>query len=69
MCPNAQSLVCVGEDNSKEFEVMVEVHQGSLLSPLLFIIVLEALVLLGRTYMQIILSSMLTPKRNLSGGS
>ena len=32
-----------GEGYSEEFEVKVGVHQGSLLSPLLFIIVLEAL--------------------------
>ena len=40
---NARSRVCVGEGFSKEFEVKVGVHQGSVLSPLLFIIVLEAL--------------------------
>ena len=34
---------CVGEGYSEEFEVKVGVHQGSVLSPLLFIIVLEAL--------------------------
>ena len=43
MYPNARSRVCVGEGFSKEFEVMVKVHQRSVLSPLLFIIVLEAL--------------------------
>ena len=43
MYANAQSLVCVGEGFSKEFEVKVRVHQGSVLSSLLFIIVLEAL--------------------------
>ena len=37
------SRVRVGEGYSKEFEVKVGVHQGSVLSPLLFIIVLEAL--------------------------
>ena len=42
MYANAQSHVCVGEGYSEEFEVKV-VHQGSVLSPLLFIIVLEAL--------------------------
>ena len=39
----ARNRVCVGEGFSKEFEVKVGVHQGSVLSPLLFIIVLEAL--------------------------
>ena len=43
MYPNARSRVRVGEGFSKEFEVKVGVHQGSVLSPLLFIIVLEAL--------------------------
>ena len=33
----------VGEGYSEEFEVKVSVHQSSVLSPLLFIIVLEAL--------------------------
>ena len=40
---NARSGVRVGEGFSKEFEVKVGVHQGSVLSPLLFIIVLQAL--------------------------
>ena len=35
--------VGVGEGYSEEFEVKVGVHQGSVLRPLLFIIVLEAL--------------------------
>ena len=43
MYANVRSRVCVGEGFSKEFEVKVRVHQGSVLSPLLFIIVLEAL--------------------------
>ena len=43
MYANAQSHVRVGEGYSEEFEVKVGVHQGSVLSPLLFIIVLEAL--------------------------
>ena len=43
MYANARSHVCVGEGYSEEFEVKVGVHQGSVLSPLLFIIVLEAL--------------------------
>ena len=40
---NARSCVCVGEGYSEEFDVKVDVHQGSVLSPLLFITVLEAL--------------------------
>ena len=43
MYANVQSHVCVGEGYSEEFEVKVGVQQGSVLSPLLFIIVLEAL--------------------------
>ena len=43
MYANARSRVSVGEGYSEEFEVKVGVHQGSVLSPLLFIIVLEAL--------------------------
>ena len=43
MYPNAHSRVRVSEGFSKEFEVKVGVHQGSVLSPLLLIIVLEAL--------------------------
>ena len=67
MYANAQSGVRVGEGFIKEFEVKVEVHQGSVLSPLLFIIVLEALSREFRagvpweSYMQMILSSLLTP--------
>ena len=38
-----RSRLRVGEGFRKEFEVKVKVHQGSVLSPLLFIIVLEAL--------------------------
>ena len=40
---NARSRVHVGEGYSEEFEVKISVHQGSVLSPLLFIVVLEAL--------------------------
>ena len=43
MYANARRLVLVGEGYSEDFEVKVGVHQGSVLSPLLFIIVLEAL--------------------------
>ena len=43
MYANARSRVHVGEGYSEEFEVKVGVHHGSVLSPLLFIIVLEAL--------------------------
>ena len=43
MYANARSCVHVGEGYSEEFEVKVGVHQGSVLSPLFFIIVLEAL--------------------------
>ena len=43
MYANARSRIRVGEGYSEEFEVKVGVHQGSVLSPLLFIIVLEAL--------------------------
>ena len=40
---NARSQIRVGEGFSQEFDVKVRVHQGSILSLLLFIIVLEAL--------------------------
>ena len=43
MYANARSSVRVGEAYSEEFEVKVGVHQGSVLSPLLFILELEAL--------------------------
>ena len=39
---NARSHVCIAEGCSEEFEVKVGVHQGFVLSPLLFIIMLEA---------------------------
>ena len=43
MYANVWSHVRVGEGYSEEFEVKVSVHQSSVLSPLLFIIVLEVL--------------------------
>ena len=43
MYSNARSRVRVNGQYSEEFDVSVGVHQGSVLSPLLFIIVLEAL--------------------------
>ena len=43
MYSNARRRVRVGEGYSEEFEVKIGVHQGSVLSPLLIIIVLEAL--------------------------
>ena len=75
MYANARSCVRVGEGYSEEFEVKVGVHQGSVLSPLLFIIVLEALSRSsalgspGRTSMPMTLLSSLNRLRNVSGGS
>ena len=43
MCNGAKSKVRVNGSYSDEFEVKVGVHQGSVLSPLLFNIALEAL--------------------------
>ena len=43
MYSNFRSRVRVGDEYSEEFEVKVGVHQASVVSPLLFIIVLEAL--------------------------
>ena len=42
MYTNARSRVRFNDDHSEEFSVKVGVHQGSVLSPLLFITVLEA---------------------------
>ena len=43
MYASVRSWVRVGEGFSQTFEVKAGVHQGSVLSPLLFIMVLEAL--------------------------
>ena len=72
MYANAWSLVRVGEEYSEEFEVKVGVHQGSILSQLLFNIVLEALSALGSpgwTSMPMTLLSLLNRLRNVSEGS
>ena len=75
MYANARSCVRVVEGYSEDFEVKVGVHQGSVLSPLLFIIVLEALSCKfhsgshGRTSMLMTLLSSLNHSRNVSGGS
>ena len=70
---NARSHIRVGEGNSEEFEVKVGVHQGCVCSPLLFIIVLEALSREFRSperiSMPMTLLSSLNPSRNVSGGS
>ena len=71
---NEQSRVCVGEGYSEEFEVKVRVHQGSVLSPLLFIIVLEALSGEFRSGvpwedLTMTLLSLLNRSRTVSGGS
>ena len=49
MYANVRSRVRVEDGYSEEFGVIVGVHQGSVLSPLLFIIVLEALSIQFRT--------------------
>jgi hypothetical protein len=49
MYANARSRVRVNGQYSEEFDVRVGVHQGSVLSPLLFILVLEALLREFRT--------------------
>ena len=75
MYANARSHVRVCEEYSEEFEVKVGVHQGSVLSPLLFILVLEALSREFRSgvpeeaSMPMTLLSSLNRSRNESGGS
>ena len=75
MYANAWSRVRVGEGYSEEFEVKVGVHRGSVLRPLLFIIVLEALSCKFRSGvpwedpMSMTLLSSLNHLRNVSGGS
>ena len=68
MYANVQSRVRVGEGYSEEFEMKEGVHQGSVLSPLLFIIVHESSAP-GRTSMLMTLLSSLNRSRNVSGSS
>ena len=75
MYSNARSCVHVGEGYTEEFEVKVGVHQGSVLSPLLFIMCLKpchvssAVGSHGRTSMLMTLLSYLNCWRNVSEGS
>ena len=66
MYDGANSRLRLNDYFGEMFEVTVDVHQGSILSPLLFAIVIEALslslssvllVALGNSYIQMILSS------------
>ena len=43
MYENLRSCALVGKGHSDEFEVKVSVHQGPVLSPLLYIILLDVL--------------------------
>jgi hypothetical protein len=43
MYERARTVVTTNDGNSEEFEVKVGVHQGSVLSPLLFVVVMEVL--------------------------
>ena len=49
MYKEVRRRVRVGDEYSNSFDVRVGVHQGSVLSPLLFVIVLEALSMEFRT--------------------
>ena len=75
MYAKARSRFGFGEGYIVEFEVKFDVHQGPVLSPLLFIIVLEALSrefcsgVPGRTSMPMTMLSSLNRSRNVSGGS
>ena len=75
MYANVGSRVHVGEGYSEEFEVKVGIHQGSVHSPFLFIVVLEALSrefcsgVPGRTSILMTLLSLLNRLRNVSEGS
>ena len=72
MYANARSCVRVDEGYSEEFEMKVGVHQGSVLNPLLIIIVHEVLLpefcsgVPGRTSMQMTLLQSLNHTRNVS---
>ena len=64
MYDGANSRLWLNDYFGERFEVTVDVHQGSILSPLLFAIVIEALslssvllVALGNSYIQMILLS------------
>ena len=64
MYDGANSRLRLNDYFGERFEVTVDVHQGSILTPLLFAIVIEALslssvllVALGNSYVQMILSS------------
>jgi len=43
MCTGAKTVVRTVYGNSSGFEVIVDMHQGSALSPLLFVVVMEAM--------------------------
>ena len=49
MYKEVRSRVRVGDEYSNSFDVRIGVHQGSVLSPLIFVIVLEAISMESRT--------------------